>query len=399
MSVPRVPRQVPARALRIAGLAAGGLGLAATLTAAAAPQVPGRPAMNQTGALYGVGFASPSDGWAVGVGNTAVGTSLALHWDGQDWKQAAAPNPGGRDGSELDGVATLSPSDAWAVGMFRSPRGYFRTLLVHWNGTDWTRVTSPTPGQSGSLNGVAALSASDVWAVGMATPPGKIEPLVLHWNGTTWKQVAIPHVGVELEGVTAVSPSDVWAVGYRGVSPSNPFSIRTMVLHWNGTSWKLVPSPSPSTGSLLSNVLYGVSASSASNAWAVGLYTRKSGHLTRTLALHWNGRTWKHVPSPSVGGRHGGALCGVTALSPTDAWAVGDDQGTDCVSDQAGQTMALHWNGTKWSRVATPPGGKYDSALYGASALSASNAWAVGINGYVDRIMLLHWNGRTWMHS
>jgi hypothetical protein len=142
-----------------------------------------------------------------------------------------------------------------------------------------------------------------------------------------------------------------------------------------------------------------VSALSASNAWAVGTYTRKNGHVTRTLVLHWDGRSWKHVPSPSFGGRHGGALCGVTNLSRSDAWAVGDDQGTDCVGDQAGQTMALHWNGTKWSRVVTPPGGKYYSVLYGVSALSASNAWAVGTNGYANRIMLLHWNGRTWTHS
>src|SRR6185437_6854612 len=43
-------------------------------------------------------------------------------------------------------------------------------------------------------------------------------------------------------GVAALSPCDVWAVGdYR-----NEGSLRfTMAEHWNGTSWKLVHTPSP----------------------------------------------------------------------------------------------------------------------------------------------------------
>jgi hypothetical protein len=48
----------------------------------------------------------------------------------------------------------------------------------------------------------------------------------------------------------------------------------TLILHWNGTTWAQVPSPSPGDSS---NTLWGVAATSASNAWAVGDAASSSG--------------------------------------------------------------------------------------------------------------------------
>jgi hypothetical protein len=56
-----------------------------------------------------------------------------------------------------------------------------------------------------------------------------------------------------------------------------------------------------------------VAATSVRNAWAVG------GGF-RTVILHWNGTAWKRVPSPSLTG----SLSSVAAISSGDAWAVGD---------------------------------------------------------------------------
>jgi len=42
---------------------------------------------------------------------------------------------------------------------------------------------------SGTLNGVAATSARNAWAVGSTNT---LEPLILRWNGTAWKQVPSP---------------------------------------------------------------------------------------------------------------------------------------------------------------------------------------------------------------
>lgn len=40
-------------------------------------------------------------------------------------------------------------------------------------------------------------------------------------------------------------------------------------------------------------------------------------------------------------------------------------------------SVILHWNGTKWSQVATPAVGT-GSELASVAAISRSNAWAVG---------------------
>ena len=59
---------------------------------------------------------------------------------------------------------------------------------------------------------------------------------------------------------------------------------RTLIEHWNGISWRHVPSPNPG-GSTSSDVLLGVAASSATNMWTVGQYATPS-RLGRNIALH-----------------------------------------------------------------------------------------------------------------
>jgi hypothetical protein len=54
-----------------------------------------------------------------------------------------------------------------------------------------------------------------------------------------------------------------------------------------------------------------VSASSASNAWAVGTYNTDTSQ--KTIIVRWNGHTWKQVPNPSPGPEP--SLSGVAAAS------------------------------------------------------------------------------------
>jgi hypothetical protein len=71
-------------------------------------------------------------------------------------------------------------------------------------------------------------------------------------------------------------------------------------------------------------VLQSVSATSATSAWAVGFTQTTvfgSGTLTTTLAEHWDGTAWTIVGSPSPG--TDARLSSVTATSATNAWAVG----------------------------------------------------------------------------
>src|ERR1700734_1174218 len=60
-------------------------------------------------------------------------------------------------------------------------------------------------------------------------------------------------------------------------------------------------------------------AAEPANAWAAG-YT-SNGASSRSLILHWNGTAWTRAASPSPGA--GGNLAGITASSSANAWAVG----------------------------------------------------------------------------
>jgi len=75
-----------------------------------------------------------------------------------------------------------------------------------------------------------------------------------------------------------------------------------------------------------------------SNAWAVGTYSH--GAVGRTLIVRWDGASWKIVPSPSPGGRSGeSVLTSAAASGACSAWAVGY-YGSAAVP---AQTLALHW--------------------------------------------------------
>ncbi len=148
-------------------------------------------------------------------------------------------------------------------------------MFEHWNGQHWSIVKSPTPGGLQSLlNGVVALSANDIWAVGGSDSGGGKYPnltLIEHWNGQHWSIIPSPSnaksVLNSLSSVTAVTASDVWAVGY---SPNiYPQQGQTLVEHWDGMQWRIIPSPSP--GGAHSNYLNGVTqVPRSSKIWAVG---------------------------------------------------------------------------------------------------------------------------------
>jgi hypothetical protein len=155
------------------------------------------------------------------------------------------------------GVSAVAPDDIWAVG------GNAPTLTEHWDGTRWSVVPGPNVGTlPTALLQVAAVAHNDVWAAGYyfdATDTGRT--LIAHWNGVEWSIVPSPDPGEDfLEDIVAVGPRDVWAVG-------NTNSINTLVLHWDGSRWTVSPSPSV-PGNLV--VPYGVGAVGADDIWAVG---------------------------------------------------------------------------------------------------------------------------------
>ncbi len=318
--------------------------------------------------LSGVAAISASDVWAVGnSGSQASGQVTVIeHWNGTAWSLVANPNPGTIDNT-LYAVSAVSSSDVWAVGFQVITTGVTQTLTEHWNGTTWSVVASPDPGSiNNELFSVAAVSSNDVWAVGFtASSSSAQKTLIEHWNGTTWSVVKSPSPGPKpvndvLSSVTAVSSTDVWAVGASSTMG------QTLAEHWNGTAWSVVTTPNPGQG----GVFQGVSAVSSSDVRAVGYFT-SNGNI-QTLIENWNGTSWQVVTSPNPGLHP--SLWAVTAISATSVWAVGSN-GSSTVFDK---TLTEHWNGKQWNVVKSPSPGTNSTQLVAVSAVSAHDVWAVG---------------------
>ena len=288
--------------------------------------------------------------------------------DGRAWQVVPSASPDTT--SLLSGVAVAAPRQVWAVGSssaaeFGAP---VRTLIELGDRTGFAAVPSPSPGVSSSLSGVAAVAPDDVWAVGSSDAATLIE----HWDGASWSVVPSPGSG-SLAGVTALSATDAWAVGSNAAA--------TLVEHWNGQAWSVVPSPGP--GSLSS-----VDAVSRNNVWAVG----NNGAVT--LVEHWDGTSWTVVASPSPGAFSG--LSGVSAVSRTDVWAVGGSGGGTTFG-----SLIEHWDGTSWTVVPAPSPGTL-SSLLGVFALDHHDAWAVGdantdpASPFSAQTLTEHWDGTSW---
>jgi len=188
--------------------------------------------------------------------------------------------------------------------------------------------------------------------------------------------------GSVLTGISAVAPTDIWAVGSFSVSSGTTVDSLTLTMHYDGTAWRVVPSPNVAVRHPLNGarqVLGGVEAVRHDDVWAVGntIDTASGSFLPdKTLILHWNGTAWSVVPSPDSPAED--VLSGVSALSPTDVWAVGqfvDRSGSTPIA----RTRTLHWNGAAWSVVASPNGPAGDTILNGVSAVPATGeVWAAG---------------------
>ena len=336
---------------------------------------------------------SASDCWAVGEGAVPIEgieeqSSLIEHWDGSSWSMVSSPNTNAVY-NVLLGVTCTSASDCWAVGSDWSELGQrdALTLIEHWDGTSWTVVNSPNgtaPMASGNnLYGVSCTSASECWAVGFYSAPEiGSQTLIERWDGTSWSVVpsldsSLVQQGY-LEGVTCTSGSDCWAVGAYVTSSG----YQTLVEHWDGTAWAIVPSANSSP--LDSDIFFGVACVSESDCWATGAYQARSpisgSSPFQTLTEHWDGTLWSIVSSPSAAGANDNALYGVACTATSDCWAAGTDYASPY------QSLIEHWDGSSWAIVSSPNltgsvFGNTDNRLWSIACASASDCWVVGSGG------------------
>jgi len=324
--------------------------------------------------LVGVSAISPDDVWAVGRYVIAdIARTLIMHWDGSEWLQIDSPNRGpSPTNNYLGDVSGVATDDVWAVGANdTNGGGQYKTLTEHWDGEQWTIVPSADIiTTTNVLRSVSTLSPNDVWAAGYFLETqgenGYERTLVEHWDGSQWSIVPSPNSGREARfwDVAALSHNDVWAVGsYTDVNVHG----HSLVEHWDGIQWSIVPSPSPGQDV---NSLYGVSALAPNDVWAVGR-RRLNPTTDITFTIHWDGSQWSEVPSPNIGTTLS-ELDDVVVISSEDVWAVG----YSCCG--AGGTITMHWDGVQWTNVPHPNPGNTNNFLKGVDALSTGNVWAVG---------------------
>jgi hypothetical protein len=317
------------------------------------------------------------------------GLPLAENWNGHAWSAQTVPSPSGGQWTELQALSCASATQCVAVGEDQQGTSLTGSMVAEQrNGSTWTAQTSfplPSGGQGQFLQGVWCLTASSCTAVGTYYPKsggGSRYPVAEHWNGHAWAYQVVPDPGKSqnsyLNGITCTSADNCLAVGYyltTGAGVGKPVTAQ-----WNGHAWTLLTTPLPAAatnGGWLSSV----SCSSATDCTAVGLYLNKKTEGAYTLGERWNGSSWtiQPTPSPSTISPIGDGLNDVWCLSATSCTAVGFADGSGNLSGTKSHSrpLAEHWNGTAWSvqQTAEP---KANQSLDGLACASASTCTAVG---------------------
>jgi hypothetical protein len=330
------------------------------------------PNENLDSELLAASAYSPNDIWAVG--------QSAIHFDGTTWTAFPVPMIKGDNNSFLQGVVDISPTLAWAAGNVTNG-AHPGQVIEQWNGTRWSLFPGPKFGKKEQANvfAMTSSSANDVWAIGslMNLGTGVVSSLFEHWNGTAWTATTVESNNQFLFGASADAANDAWAVGFNGSE-----NIETSAMHWDGTNWKSVATPNVGEGT---NKLNAVLALAPNDVWAVGSSTPVAPPkqaATLTLIEHFDGASWAIVPSPNVGPNspnQSNRLLGLTANSANDIWAFGSYFPADGSGHQ--MTLLLHWDGTSWTIASSPSPAKRGSPcdlLWAGVVPSSGNVWILG---------------------
>lgn len=237
-------------------------------------------------------------------------------------------------------VVATGKATGWAFGgQFASGAAPTAWQLT---GGRWARAAFPGQ-RAETVVAAGASSPSDVWAFTQAGAGSR----VLHYNGRAWSVVKT--FGALAGGASVAGKNDVWVFG------ADPFGGRALgAWYFNGRTWRL-------TGANLQ----GGSALSPADVWA----------FSGTRVYHYNGRRWAGTQLsallPARMPLNGPAVTGIIALSDRNVYAIGNGN----AEDEGGPTVVLHYNGSRWARVA---GGSFG---YGTTGDGAQQVSSDGGNG------------------
>jgi hypothetical protein len=191
---------------------------------------------------------------------------------------------------------------------------------------------------------------------------------------------------------------------------------RTLIEHWDGTAWSVIPSPNigpatdvPTQTGLKpesDNWLAGIAAISPGNIWTVGGVSLRAlapgGQYygpfhNYPLAEHWDGTQWSlrpPVPAPgSTAGNADGVFSAVSAAPPDDVIAI------DLTSSTTPGSV-WQFSGSAWSPI-VPALAKSKFAPYAVTIPAPDDTWILGgsSNPNNSANQAAHWNGQQWQYS
>jgi hypothetical protein len=226
------------------------------------------------------------------------------------------------------------------------------------------------------LNGVSCASAANCTAVGdyYQTASGPQVTLIERWNGTAWRVEPSPSTGrgSTLDSVSCPGAASCTAVG-------------SLVLGWNGVTWTVELRSSPFTS---------VSCTAPSSCMAVGVTaggTPESGYFDGT---NW---TLEPMPRPAHPAQNI-TLAAVSCAGPGFCLAVGDYSygvGAKPSPTARDRTLAERWNGSSWQVTGSVDVASWDQ-LSAVSCTSPRACTAVGSSASGQFPLAERWDGSTW---
>lgn len=280
---------------------------------------------------------------------------------------------------------------------------------------EWQYVASPNRDDQAQLLDVGGIANNDVWAVGrtlVQTPSLSFDEftLAMHWDGTSWQIVetpspeAFPGAGPDtsLRAVEAIATDDVWAGGTQKAlhSVGSWVGFQTLMMHWDGSQWSIVPTPETPAGGTGASIA-AIDALATDAVWAAGF--RVAPELVAVarvpLVLFWDGSSWTEQPTPPLVGLGEHELRDLSVRAADDIWIVGGHSGNSTTAPPTHPYVA-NWDGSTWQTHQVPEPGQLTYAR-AVAAVGPDDVWVVGdqVSNGVRLPLLLHWDGSDWQEA
>jgi len=275
---------------------------------------------------FGIGkieMLSPTEGFAeADYGADAFPThtrSYLLHYHDGVWQKMSIPVETHTMGYYYEVWHMISADEGWIAGQYiPNSNAQSQSYVLREQHGKWS-VVSPQSlfaATTSRLTGTVTVD-SDTWGYGY--PIDTIE----HYVNGEWQPAKLPAgvitPGFSIESVDMLSPQDIWALG--GTANNDGTNPHSVLLHYDGTTWSLVPVSGVPQGQW---GVFGLIALSAREVWLFYGPTTYSGTvgltppLPTTRTLHYKDGIWRpgqNLPDTQVFGNFPQAFNG-------EAWGV-----------------------------------------------------------------------------